>query len=89
MPVLPLVGSTMEPPGCSSPLASRYSIMATPMRSFTELIGLKNSSLATTSPLGFRAAIRRGSRTSGVSPTVSRMESKILPRPARSKRAAS
>ena len=49
--------------------------MATPMRSFTEAIGLKNSSLATTSPLGFSSAVRRGRRTSGVSPMVSRMES--------------
>jgi hypothetical protein len=53
------------------------------MRSFTEEIGLKNSSLATTSPLGFSALVRLGRATSGVSPMVSRMEAKILPRPAR------
>ncbi len=35
MPVLPLVGSTMVPPGLSFPSRSAASIMATPMRSFT------------------------------------------------------
>ena len=40
MPVLPLVPSTIVPPGRSSPLASAASTMATPMRSFTELAGL-------------------------------------------------
>ena len=75
MPVLPLVGSTMVEPGFSTPWTSRASIIETPMRSFTEAMGLKNSSLASTSALGFRAAVRRGSRISGVSPMVSMMES--------------
>ena len=83
MPVLPLVGSTTVPPAFSSPLASMYSTIATPIRSFTEASGLKNSSLATTSAFGFSAAESRGRRTRGVSPTRSRTESKILPRPAR------
>ncbi len=75
MPVLPEVGSTMVVPALIRPLCSSASIMATPMRSLTLLIGLKNSSLATTSPLGFSSADRRGRRISGVSPMVSRMES--------------
>ena len=75
MPVLPLVGSTMTVSSLISPLASSASIMETPMRSFTEPIGLKNSSLASTIPLGFSSAVSRGRRTSGVSPMVSRMES--------------
>ena len=40
MPVLPDVASTMVPPGLSCPDASAASIMATPIRSFTELAGL-------------------------------------------------
>ena len=40
IPVLPLVGSTMVPPGFSSPEASAASTMAMPMRSFTLLDGL-------------------------------------------------
>jgi cysteine synthase A len=78
-----------EVPGVRMPRCSRASIMPTPMRSFTEPIGLKNSSLASTSPLGLKAAVSLGRRTKGVSPMVSRMESKILPRPARRYRAAS
>ncbi len=54
MPVLPLVGSTIVVlPGMMRPWASSASIIATPMRSLTLPIGLKNSSLATTSPFGF------------------------------------
>ena len=40
MPVLPLVASTMVPPGLSSPDASAASIIETPMRSLTLLAGL-------------------------------------------------
>ncbi len=40
IPVLPEVPSTMVPPGCSEPSASAASMMATPIRSFTELAGL-------------------------------------------------
>ncbi len=83
MPVLPLVGSTIVVPSRISPLASSASIMATPIRSLTLESGLKNSSLATTSPFGFSSAESRGRRTSGVSPIRSSTESKILPRPAR------
>ena len=75
MPVLPEVGSTMAVPGLIRPWASSASIIDTPMRSLTLEIGLKNSSLATTSPLGFSSAVRCGSRTRGVSPMVSMIES--------------
>ena len=72
MPVFPLVGSTItERPGSSSPSRSAASIMATPIRSLTEPPGLKNSSLATTSP--GRSAPRRGSATSGVLPTTAEL----------------
>ena len=40
MPVLPLVASTIVPPGCSSPDFSAASMIATPMRSLTLLAGL-------------------------------------------------
>src|SRR3546814_6171082 len=50
MPVLPEVGSTSTVlPGVARPAASSPSIMARPMRSLTELSGLKNSSLARSS----------------------------------------
>ena len=75
MPVLPEVGSTSTPrPGAILPCASRASIIATPMRSLTLEIGLKNSSLARRcAPTPFSLAIR-SSRTSGVSPIVSVIE---------------
>ena len=44
-PVLPLVASTMVPPGCSAPERSSASIIGTPMRSFTLPPGLKKSAL--------------------------------------------
>ena len=75
MPVLPLVGSTRVAPGAISPWASRFSISETPIRSFTEAMGLKNSSLARTRALGFRARVRLGRATRGVSPMVSTMDS--------------
>ena len=40
MPVLPDVASTTVPPGLRSPDASAASMIATPMRSLTELAGL-------------------------------------------------
>jgi hypothetical protein len=40
MPVLPLVASTMVPPGCSCPDASAASMIAMPIRSFTLAAGL-------------------------------------------------
>jgi hypothetical protein len=65
-PVLPLVGSTMVPPGRSQPLRSASSTMRMPIRSLTEPPGFINSSLATS---GVRMpAARRSSRTSGVPP---------------------
>ncbi len=75
MPVLPEVGSMMVEPSLSRPLASSAAIMPTPMRSLTLAKGLKNSSLASTSPLGLSALVRLGRRTRGVSPMVSMMES--------------
>ena len=48
-PVLPEVGSTIVPPGLSSPEASAASIIRTAIRSFTEPPGLRYSTLASTS----------------------------------------
>ena len=77
MPVLPDVPSMIVPPGLSRPSRSASSIIFTAMRSLIELPGLNVSILATTSaattPLGMRL-----SRTIGVSPMVSRMESQIF-----------
>src|SRR5687768_1467803 len=70
IPVLPLVGSTIVPPGFSAPLASAASTMRTAMRSFTEPPGLRYSSLASTSGAsGPRSRVTEVSRTSGVLPT--------------------
>ncbi|MNO09536.1 hypothetical protein D3C81_2327750 [compost metagenome] len=52
MPVLPEVGSINTEPGLILPACSSASTMATPIRSLTEAIGLKNSSLASTVALG-------------------------------------
>ena len=72
MPVLPEVGSTRTPrPGEIVPFASSASTMATPMRSLTLEIGLKNSSFARRwAPTPFSLAIRL-MLTRGVSPIVS------------------
>jgi hypothetical protein len=68
-PVLPLVGSTIVPPGFSHPLRSASSIIRIPMRSFTEPPGLSISSLAAT---GVRTpSVTRLSRTRGVCPSAS------------------
>ena len=48
-PVLPEVGSTIVPPGWSSPEASAASIIRSAIRSFTEPPGLRYSTLASTS----------------------------------------
>src|SRR3990172_2386105 len=45
-PVFPDVASTITPPGLSRPSRSAASIIASPIRSFTEPPGLKNSALA-------------------------------------------
>jgi hypothetical protein len=65
-PVLPLVGSTMVPPGCSDPSRSAASIIRTAIRSFTEPPGLRYSTLASTR--GVASPGTRDSRTSGVLP---------------------
>ena len=74
MPVLPEVGSTMTVPCLSTPASSMASIMATPMRSFTDETGLKNSSLHSRLALTPWALASRSMRTSGVSPMVSMIE---------------
>lgn len=66
-PVLPLVGSTIVPPGFSSPLCSAASIMRRAMRSFTEPPGLKYSTLART--VAWMPLVTLLSLTSGVLPT--------------------
>ena len=69
MPVLPLVASTIVVrPGSIRPSASAASIMATPIRSFTEPPGLNISSLANSAPRRRRAS-SRVSCTIGVRPT--------------------
>src|SRR3954463_11760625 len=73
VPVLPEVGSTIVPPGRRRPSASAASTIRIATRSLIEPPGLKYSTLATT--CGVSPAAMRDRRTSGVSPTVSRMES--------------
>src|SRR5918998_6507723 len=73
VPVLPEVGSTIVPPGLSRPSASAASTIRIATRSLIEPPGLKYSTLATT--CGVSPAAMRDRRMSGVSPTVSRMES--------------
>ncbi len=75
MPVLPLVGSTsVLLPGVRMPCRSIASIIDTPIRSFTDEIGLKNSSFSRMSAFTSICWGMRLSRTSGVSPMVSVME---------------
>lgn len=70
MPVLPLVGSTSTVrSGAMRPAASASLIIATPMRSFTDAVGLKLSSLATSTAPQPSAWGIRFRRTSGVRPT--------------------
>ena len=57
-PVLPLVGSTIVPPGRSSPDCSAASIIRSAIRSFTDPPGLRYSTLASTS--GRQAGGHRG-----------------------------
>src|SRR5215211_3638882 len=73
VPVLPEVGSMIVPPGFSRPSASAASTIRIATRSLIEPPGLKYSTLATT--CGVRPDAMRLRRTSGVSPTVSRIES--------------
>ena len=70
--MLPLVGSTItDRPRSIKPSRSAASIIATPIRSFTEPPGLRNSSFATTSP--GRSGPSRGNATSGVFPTTAEL----------------
>ena len=48
MPVLPLVGSTIDMPDFSKPFSSASAIIALPIRHFTENAGLRLSILANT-----------------------------------------
>src|SRR3954464_6451668 len=76
MPVLPLVGSTIVPPGRSAPPASAASTMRTAIRSFTDPPGLRYSTLASTRGApGPRSRVTELSRTSGVLPTRSTTDS--------------
>src|SRR3546814_8818693 len=52
MPVLPEVGSTIVPPGCSLPVRSASSIIASAMRSLIEPAGLARSLLFHTNRAG-------------------------------------
>jgi hypothetical protein len=68
MPVLPDVGSTMVPPGFSSPDASAASIIFSAMRSFTLPPGLKYSTFASTRGASGPVGTTWLRRTSGVWP---------------------
>lgn len=74
--MLPLVGSRMIVSGLIKPACSAAWSMATPIRSFTLLAGLKNSSLATMSATA--PSVTRRSRTSGVRPMSWVMSSAML-----------
>src|SRR3954471_9039299 len=69
-PVFPEVGSTIVPPGFSSPSRSAASIIASPIRSFTDPPGFRYSSFARIR--GPPAGEIASSRTIGVRPTRSR-----------------
>jgi hypothetical protein len=69
--VLPLVGSTIVPPGRSSPLASAASIIRAAIRSFAEPPGFMYSTLAST--VADSPAVTAPRRTSGVPPIRSEM----------------
>ena len=77
MPVFPDVGSTkVVTPGAMSPRCSAMLIMLRAMRSLTELAGLLDSSLQTTSAT--HPSARRFNLTSGVLPMSSKMFSAML-----------
>src|SRR5215218_8315906 len=73
MPVLPDVGSSTVQPGCSSPSASAFSIIARAGRSLMEPVGLRSSGFAHSRTCG--AGESDGRPTSGVSPTACSRES--------------
>ncbi len=81
IPVLPDVGSISTVSGLMTPDCSIAVIIAAPMRSFTLPAGLKYSSLARIVALTPRLCGRRFSRTIGVSPMASTIESNTRPRP--------
>src|SRR5438094_8869924 len=83
MPVLPEVGSISTVSGPIAPARSIASTIETPMRSFTLAAGLRHSSFAKMGALTLCMSGNRRSRTSGVSPIASVIESKIRPRPGR------
>src|SRR5687768_10810943 len=66
-PVLPLVGSTMVPPGLSLPSRSAASTILMAIRSLTDPPGFMYSSLARTS--GLAPSVTRESWIRGVLPT--------------------
>src|SRR5687768_12083162 len=74
-PVLPLVGSTITPPGFRSPAASAASIIGSAMRSLTDPPGFMCSSFPTI--LGRTSAPSRSRATSGVSPTAAMTSGRI------------
>ncbi len=71
MPVFPLVGSTMVPPGFRRPTFSAASIIATPIRSLTLPPGFMYSSFART--VAGMPSVTLFSLTRGVWPMVSRI----------------
>ena len=70
--MLPEVGSTIVPPGLSSPDSSAASTIRVAIRSFTDPPGLRYSTFASTS--GVAPSVVRPSLSSGVSPMRSRSE---------------
>ena len=67
--MLPLVGSTIVPPGWSRPAFSASSTMRSAMRSFTLPPGLRYSTLAST--VAAMPSVTLRSRTRGVLPIIS------------------
>jgi hypothetical protein len=76
IPVFPLVGSMMTVSESMIPRFSASAIIAEPIRSFTELQGLKNSSLPTT--VAAHPSVTRLSFTSGVLPMSSLISAAIF-----------
>ena len=70
-PVLPLVGSTIVPPGLAGPLGPLHHGQPDPV--LDRAAGFRYSTLA--SRVGASPRPSRDSRTSGVPPTTSRIES--------------
>ena len=68
MPVLPLVGSMIVPPGTSMPSRSAASIIARQMRSFTLPPGFRFSSFAHTWAPTPSSCGKRFNRVAGVEP---------------------